>query len=109
MPWKHIRRSHPIEGPFATVRHRTKHTKGDLSRQTGLAKAFKPMIAAQGKWRKLNGRHRLPEIIQRVEFRDSLRQLQTAAGAAIINFRPELARQKRSCMHSDRTLLAASP
>ena len=63
----------------ATVCHRTKRTKGCLSRQTGLAMAFKLMIAAQGKWRKLNGRNRLPEIIEGVEFRDGLRQLQTAA------------------------------
>ena len=77
--WKHIRTSNPIESTFATVRHRTKRTKGCLSRQTGLAMAFKLMIAAQGKWRKLDGRNRLPEIIQGVEFRDGLRQLQNAA------------------------------
>lgn len=77
--WKHIRTSNPIESTFATVRHRTKRTKGCLSRQTGLAMAFKLMIAAQGKWRKLDGRNRLPDIIQGVEFRDGLRQLQTAA------------------------------
>ena len=77
--WKHIRTSNPIESTFATVRHRTKRTKGCLSRQTGLAMAFKLMIAAQGKWRKLDGRNRLPEIIEGVEFRDGLRQLQTAA------------------------------
>lgn len=50
-----------------------------LSRQTGLAMAFKLMIAAQGKWRKLDGRNRPPEIIQGVEFRDGLRQLHNAA------------------------------
>lgn len=77
--WKHIRTSNPIESTFATVRHRTKRTKGCLSRQTGLAMAFKLMIAAQGKWRKLDGRNRMPEIIQGVEFRDGMRQLQTAA------------------------------
>ncbi len=77
--WKHIRTSNPIESTFATVRHRTKRTKGRLSRQTGLAMAFKLMIAAQGKWRKLDGRNRLPEIIKGIEFRDGLRQLQTAA------------------------------
>ena len=77
--WKHIRTSNPIESTFATVRHRTKRTKGCLSRQTGLAMAFKLMIAAQAKWRKLDGRNRLPEIIQGVEFRDGLRQLQAAA------------------------------
>ena len=77
--WKHIRTSNPIESTFATVRHRTKRTKGCLSRRTGLAMAFKLMMSAQGKWRKLDGQNRLPEIIQGVEFRDGLRQLQTAA------------------------------
>ena len=50
-----------------------------LSRQTGLAMAFRLMNAAQGKWRKLDGRNWLPEIILGIEFRDGLRQLQTAA------------------------------
>jgi len=76
--WKHIRTSNPIESTFATVRHRTKRTKGCLSRRTGLAMAFKLMMLAQGKWRKLDGQNRLPEIIQGVEFRDGLRQLQVA-------------------------------
>ena len=77
--WKHIRTSNPIESTFATVRHRTKRTKGCLSRQTGLAMAFRLTIAAQGKWRKLDGQNRLPEIIRGVEFRDGLRQLHNAA------------------------------
>ncbi|MFV0297255.1 MAG: transposase, partial [Hyphomicrobiaceae bacterium] len=77
--WKHIRTSNPIESTFATVRHRTKHTKGCLSRKTGLAMAFRLMISAQKKWRRLDGQSRLPEIIQGIEFRDGLRQLQTAA------------------------------
>ena len=77
--WKHIRTSNPIESTFATVRHRTKRTKGCLSRKTGLAMAFKLMMSAQRKWRKLDGQNRLPEIIQGVEFRDGLRQLQAAA------------------------------
>ncbi|SUZ33522.1 hypothetical protein ROE7235_03293 [Roseibaca ekhonensis] len=77
--WKHIRSSNPIESTFATVRHRTKRTKGCLSRKTGLAMAFKLMMSAQKKWRKLDGRNRLPEIIQGVEFRDGLRHVQAAA------------------------------
>jgi transposase-like protein len=77
--WKHIRTTNPIESTFATVRHRTKRTKGCLSRRTGLAMAFKLMMSAQGKWRKLDGQNRLPEIIQGVEFRDGLRQLKAAA------------------------------
>lgn len=77
--WKHIRTSNPIESTFATVRHRTKRTKGCLSRKTGLAMAFKLMMSAQKKWRKLDGQNRLPEIIEGVEFRDGLRQRQAAA------------------------------
>jgi len=77
--WKHIRTSNPIESTFATVRHRTRRTKGCLSRKTGLAMAFKLMMSAQKKWRKLDGRNRLPEVISGVEFRDGVRHLQTAA------------------------------
>ena len=76
---KHIRTSNPIESTFATVRHRTKRTKGCLSRKTGLAMAFRLMMSAQKKWRKLDGRNRLPEIIQGGEFRDGLRHVQAAA------------------------------
>jgi hypothetical protein len=41
--------------------------------------AFKLMMSAQKKWRKLDGQNRLPEIIQGVEFRDGLRHVQVAA------------------------------
>jgi transposase-like protein len=77
--WKHIRTSNPIESTFAIVRHRTKRTKGCLSRKTGLAMAHKLMMSAQKKWRKLDGQNRHPEIIQGVEFRDGLRQVQAVA------------------------------
>jgi putative transposase len=53
--WKHIRTTNPIESTFATVRHRTGKSKGCLSRKTGLATAFKLMMSAQTKWRKLDG------------------------------------------------------
>jgi putative transposase len=77
--WKHIRTSNPIESTFATVRHRTRRTKGCLSRKTGLAMAYRLMMSAQNKWRKLDGQNRLPEVISGVAFRDGIRQLQTAA------------------------------
>ncbi|OSP52947.1 hypothetical protein BV911_18375 [Pseudoruegeria sp. SK021] len=64
---------------FATVRHRTGKTKGCLSRKTGLAMAFRLMMSAQAKWRKLDGVSRLPEIVQGIEIRDGIKQLQTAA------------------------------
>ena len=45
--WKHIRTTNPTESTSATVRQRTKRTTGCLSRQTGLAMAFRLMITAQ--------------------------------------------------------------
>ena len=77
--WKHIRTSNPIESTFATVRHRTSKTKGCLSRKTGLAMAFRLMMSAQAKWRKLDGASRMPEIVQGVEFKDGIKQIQAAA------------------------------
>ena len=44
--WVHLRTTNPIESTFATVRHRTKVTKGPGSRAAGLAMAFKLIEAA---------------------------------------------------------------
>jgi transposase-like protein len=55
--WQHLRTSIPIESTFATVRHRTKITRGPGSRAAGLAMAFKLIEAAQDRWRAVNGPH----------------------------------------------------
>jgi hypothetical protein len=46
-----------ITATFATVRHRTKITRGPGSRAAGLAMAFKLIEAAQDRWRGVNGPH----------------------------------------------------
>jgi transposase-like protein len=38
--WIHLRTTNPIESTFATVRHRTKVTKGPGSKAAGIAMAF---------------------------------------------------------------------
>ncbi|HEX9541906.1 MAG TPA: IS256 family transposase [Streptosporangiaceae bacterium] len=55
--WVHLRTANPIESTFATVRHRTKVTKGPGSRAAGLAMAFKLIQAAQDRWRAVNAPH----------------------------------------------------
>jgi transposase-like protein len=55
--WVHLRTTNPIESTFATVRHRTKITRGPGSRAAGLAMAFKLIEAAQDRWRAVNGPH----------------------------------------------------
>jgi putative transposase len=53
--WIHLKTSNPIESTFATVRLRTKVTKGPGSRAAGLAMAFKLIEAAEDHWRAING------------------------------------------------------
>ena len=55
--WVHLRTTNPIESTFATVRHRTKVTKGPGSKAAGLAMAFKLIEAAQQRWRAVNAPH----------------------------------------------------
>jgi putative transposase len=55
--WIHLRTTNPIESPFATVKARTKKTKGAGSRNAGLAMAFKLLLAAEKRWRRVNAPH----------------------------------------------------
>jgi transposase-like protein len=55
--WVHLRTTNPIESTIATVRHRTKVTKGPGSRAAGLAMAFKLIESAQAHWRMVNAPH----------------------------------------------------
>jgi hypothetical protein len=53
----HLHTINPIESTVATVRHRTKITKGPGSRAAGLAMVFKLIEAAQDRWRAVNAPH----------------------------------------------------
>jgi putative transposase len=55
--WLHLKTTNPIESPFATVRLRTRVTKGPGSAEAGLAMAFKLLASAQDRWRAVNGPH----------------------------------------------------
>ena len=45
--WIHLRTTNPIESTFATVRARTRVTKGAETRRRGLVMAYKPLDAAE--------------------------------------------------------------
>jgi putative transposase len=77
--WKHIRTTNPIESTFATVRLRTAKTRGCVSRKTLLTMIFRLCLSAQRRWRRLDGRDRLADIIQGISFVDGLRQERIAA------------------------------
>jgi transposase-like protein len=55
--WVHLKTTNPIESTFATVRLRTKVTKGPGSRAAGLAMAYKLIESARTRWRAVNAPH----------------------------------------------------
>jgi putative transposase len=68
--WVHLRTTNPIESPFATVKARTRTTKGAGSRKAGLAMAFKLLLACEKHWRKLNAPHLVALVKAGVQFPD---------------------------------------
>lgn len=72
--WPSIRSTNVIESTFATVRHRTQKTKGCGSRAATLTMVFKLAMAAQKRWRRLNGYERFQEILNGARFVDGIRR-----------------------------------
>jgi|ACQI01.1.fsa_nt_gi transposase-like protein len=70
--WQSIRTSNPIESAFATIRHRTKRSKGCLSRDGMLHMMFKLGQCAEENWRKLRGFDYLVKVITGVKFTDGI-------------------------------------
>jgi len=55
--WVHLRTTNLIESTFATVRLRTRVTKGPGSWAAGIAMAFKLIESAERRWRVVNAPH----------------------------------------------------
>jgi putative transposase len=68
--WVHLRTTNPIDSAFATVKARTRKTKGGGSRKAGLAMAFKLLLAGESRWRKVNALHLVALVAADVEFPD---------------------------------------
>ena len=70
--WLHLRTTNPIESTFATVRHRTRQTKGCGSRKATLSMVFKLGLEAEKRWRRLNGSQLIAKVIEGVKFVDGV-------------------------------------
>jgi len=70
--WLHLRTTNPIESTFATVRHRTRQTKGCGSRLATLTMVFKLAMEAERSWRRLNGHQLIAKVIEGVKFVDGM-------------------------------------
>jgi transposase-like protein len=71
--WRHLRTTNPIESSFATVKLRTRVTKGAGSRAAALAMAYKLLDAAQDRWRRFNGHQLVADVLDGIEFKDGIR------------------------------------
>lgn len=66
--WLHLRTTNAIESTFATVKARTRKTKGAGSRDAGLAMAFKLLTQAERRWRRVNSPHLVALVAAGVKF-----------------------------------------
>lgn len=70
--WPSLRSTNPIESTFATVKLRTKVTKGAGSENTAAAMAFKLLLEAEKKWRRINKPEAIQELLRGVEYQDGV-------------------------------------
>jgi putative transposase len=70
--WQSIRTSNPIESTFGTIRHRTKQSKGCLTRDGMLHMMFKLGMCAEESWQRLRGFDYLAKVITGVKFTNGL-------------------------------------
>ena len=70
--WQSLRTSNPIESTFGTIRHRTKRSKGCLSRDGMLHMMFKLGQCAEKNWRRLRGFDYLAKVISGTNFKDGI-------------------------------------
>ncbi len=70
--WQHLRTTNPIESTFATVRHRTRQTKGCGSRTATLSLVYKLGREAEKKWRRLRGYHLVIKVMNGIPFENGI-------------------------------------
>ena len=70
--WQSLRTTNPIESTFGTIRHRTKRTKGCLTRDGMLHMMFKLGCCAEQTWRRLKGFRQLALVMKGVQFTDGI-------------------------------------
>ena len=70
--WRHLRTTNPIESSFATVKLRTRVTKGAGSKKAALAMAYKLLDAAQQRWRRFNGHEHVADVLAGATYKNGI-------------------------------------
>ena len=90
--WLHLRTTNAIESTFATVKARTRVTKGAGSRDAALAMAFKLLTQAEGRWRRVNSAHLVALVAAGVKFPDGrTRILPDLPSDSVVNLQVDVA------------------
>jgi transposase-like protein len=72
--WTHIRSTNVIESAFATVRHRTRQTKGCGSRLATLTMVYKLGLEAEKHWIKLRAHKLIVKVMGGIRFKDGIEE-----------------------------------
>ncbi len=70
--WLHLRTTNPIESSFATVKLRTKVTKGAGSKNTAEVMTFKLLKECEKKWRKINVPAEIKNLLEGLAYKDGV-------------------------------------
>lgn len=70
--WLHLRTTNPIESAFATVKLRTKVTKGAGSKTTAEVMAFKLLKECEKSWRKVNVPGEIKNLLAGLAYKDGV-------------------------------------
>ena len=68
--WAHIRTTNPIESSFATVKQRTKSTKGAGSVVVAETMAFKLLLEAEKRWQRIKGAEQITKLLSGAVYKD---------------------------------------
>ena len=70
--WVSLRTTNPIESSFATVKLRTRVTKGAGSPKVAASMAFKLLQECEKKWRRIKGYREISKLLKGVEYKDGV-------------------------------------
>lgn len=70
--WLHLRTTNPIESSFATVKLRTRATRGSGSKQTAEVMTFKLLKECEKKWRKINAPEEIRNLLAGLAYKDGV-------------------------------------
>ena len=70
--WRSLRTTNPIESAFATVKLRTKTTKGSGSAKIAATLAFQLLKESEKRWRKIRGWEEIDNLLKGVAYRDGV-------------------------------------